>query len=137
MFVLELIVVIFFLMIRRPPRSTRTDTLFPYTTLFRSTDHDQRACCSHRRAVAWRTAPATAASASAWAGDRHVPTRCGASASGPRVATAPLGTHEHRRRPHGQNGVAGLACRGWHHQGTPPAARHLAPPSPWHGSFRS
>src|SRR3546814_4990569 len=27
----------FVLMIRRPPRSTRTDTLFPYTTLFRST----------------------------------------------------------------------------------------------------
>src|SRR3546814_19980406 len=27
---------IFFLRIRRPPRSTRTDTLFPYTTLFRS-----------------------------------------------------------------------------------------------------
>src|SRR3546814_17134734 len=26
----------FFLMTRRPPRSTRTDTLFPYTTLFRS-----------------------------------------------------------------------------------------------------
>src|SRR3546814_1615572 len=26
-------------MIRRPPRSTRTDTLFPYTTLFRSIDH--------------------------------------------------------------------------------------------------
>src|SRR3546814_12928716 len=26
----------FFLMIRRPPRSTRTDTLFPYATLFRS-----------------------------------------------------------------------------------------------------
>src|SRR3546814_7537149 len=29
-------VFLFFLMIRRPPRSTRTDTLFPYTTLFRS-----------------------------------------------------------------------------------------------------
>src|SRR3546814_11813844 len=29
-------VVFFFLMIRRPPRSTRTDTLIPYTTLFRS-----------------------------------------------------------------------------------------------------
>src|SRR3546814_3934045 len=28
--------VLFVLMIRRPPRSTRTDTLFPYTTLFRS-----------------------------------------------------------------------------------------------------
>src|SRR3546814_9893520 len=27
---------LFFLMIRRPPRSTRTDTLFPYTTLFRN-----------------------------------------------------------------------------------------------------
>src|SRR3546814_1098840 len=31
-----LLVFIFFLMIRRPPRSTRTDTLFPYTTLFLS-----------------------------------------------------------------------------------------------------
>src|SRR3546814_2023022 len=33
-------------MIRRPPRSTRTDTLFPYTTLFRSphlAQHDERA----------------------------------------------------------------------------------------------
>src|SRR3546814_1203156 len=30
----------FFLMIRRPPRSTRTDTLFPYTTLFRSSFSD-------------------------------------------------------------------------------------------------
>src|SRR3546814_18279892 len=30
------ITLLFFLMIRRPPRSTRTDTLFPYTTLFRS-----------------------------------------------------------------------------------------------------
>src|SRR3546814_5131057 len=28
-------------MIRRPPRSTRTDTLFPYTTLFRSTGADR------------------------------------------------------------------------------------------------
>src|SRR3546814_851164 len=31
----------FFLRIRRPPRSTRTDTLFPYTTLFRSTGGEQ------------------------------------------------------------------------------------------------
>src|SRR3546814_9112617 len=29
-------------MIRRPPRSTRTDTLFPYTTLFRSLHHRER-----------------------------------------------------------------------------------------------
>src|SRR3546814_6258046 len=32
----------FFLMIRRPPRSTRTDTLFPYTTLFRSAEAGAR-----------------------------------------------------------------------------------------------
>src|SRR3546814_8452083 len=38
-------------MIRRPPRSTRTDTLFPYTTLFRS---------QHRRAGAQRLAGRTA-----------------------------------------------------------------------------
>src|SRR3546814_5149543 len=31
-----LFLLFFFLIIRRPPRSTRTDTLFPYTTLFRS-----------------------------------------------------------------------------------------------------
>src|SRR3546814_10248886 len=32
----RLFIYLFCLMIRRPPRSTRTDTLFPYTTLFRS-----------------------------------------------------------------------------------------------------
>src|SRR3546814_10491435 len=31
-------------MIRRPPRSTRTDTLFPYTTLFRSIKEKDRVC---------------------------------------------------------------------------------------------
>src|SRR3546814_11652160 len=36
------LVLFFFLMIRRPPRSTRTDTLFPYTTLFRSPNRDRR-----------------------------------------------------------------------------------------------
>src|SRR3546814_16302862 len=40
-------------MIRRPPRSTRTDTLFPYTTLFRSTEAGSLPCApnasSHRR----------------------------------------------------------------------------------------
>src|SRR3546814_13875084 len=36
--VLLLWICFLFLMIRRPPRSTRTDTLFPYTTLFRSHD---------------------------------------------------------------------------------------------------
>src|SRR3546814_6373833 len=40
----------FFVMIRRPPRSTRTDTLFPYTTLFRSYPccRGARCRCRHR-----------------------------------------------------------------------------------------
>src|SRR3546814_16209733 len=40
-----------FLMCRRPPRSTRTDTLFPYTTLFRSDDKngfEARVALNHR-----------------------------------------------------------------------------------------
>src|SRR3546814_18941418 len=41
--------VFFFLMIRRPPRSTRTDTLFPYTTLFRSAQYRPQAVRSARR----------------------------------------------------------------------------------------
>src|SRR3546814_14304676 len=36
MYFIASVYIFFFLMIRRPPRSTRTDTLFPYTTLFRS-----------------------------------------------------------------------------------------------------
>src|SRR3546814_11265733 len=36
-----LLLVIYFVKIRRPPRSTRTDTLFPYTTLFRSGNGDR------------------------------------------------------------------------------------------------
>src|SRR3546814_4933119 len=35
-------------MIRRPPRSTRTDTLFPYTTLFRSIRYERRLHCGDR-----------------------------------------------------------------------------------------
>src|SRR3546814_12195093 len=37
----------FLLMIRRPPRSTRTDTLFPYTTLFRSVPQCQPFIARH------------------------------------------------------------------------------------------
>src|SRR3546814_6235593 len=40
---------VFFLMIRRPPRSTRTDTLFPYTTLFRSRDEALRVLAAYHR----------------------------------------------------------------------------------------
>src|SRR3546814_2344286 len=43
-------------MIRRPPRSTRTDTLFPYTTLFRSAAYDLPGARSHLDLRAWRAA---------------------------------------------------------------------------------
>src|SRR3546814_8593591 len=36
--VIVCVLLVFFLMIRPPPRSTRTDTLFPYTTLFRANE---------------------------------------------------------------------------------------------------
>src|SRR3546814_5973825 len=49
----------FFLMIRRPPRSTRTDTLFPYTTLFRS--HHAAAARGLRRRTAFSAAAFRAA----------------------------------------------------------------------------
>src|SRR3546814_4057837 len=42
----------FFLIIRRPPRSTRTDTLFPYTTLFRSATLPFALTASQRNAIA-------------------------------------------------------------------------------------
>src|SRR3546814_1509784 len=47
-------------MIRRPPRSTRTDTLFPYTTLFRSAIPYTAAC----RSVAYYAVPGAAATQS-------------------------------------------------------------------------
>src|SRR3546814_5567294 len=54
----RVLVQVFFLMIRRPPRSTRTDTLFPYTTLFRSHRPGRlhgrsRACGEPRRCSAY------------------------------------------------------------------------------------
>src|SRR3546814_16568060 len=52
--------VVVFLMIRRPPRATRTDTLFPYTTLFRSEveagveDREGARCAEHTERLAER-----------------------------------------------------------------------------------
>src|SRR3546814_4889207 len=75
MFVLSF--VIFFLMRRRPPISTRTDTLFPYTTLFRSREKGpisaEQPAASRARSRSWATGgpccscakPFTANSASA------------------------------------------------------------------------
>src|SRR3546814_9185522 len=44
-------------MIRRPPRSTRTDTLFPYTTLFRSTADRPLRGQSLTRVERWQLPP--------------------------------------------------------------------------------
>src|SRR3546814_5755245 len=46
-------------MIRRPPRSTRTDTLFPYTTLFRSTPRTSGCSWSSSRAGSRRSESST------------------------------------------------------------------------------
>src|SRR3546814_6433574 len=56
-------------MIRRPPSSTRTDTLFPYTTLFRSRDRHWRSKIKAR--CAERTAPMRIGLAQHHNGDRH------------------------------------------------------------------
>src|SRR3546814_13667488 len=61
-------ILFFFLMIRRPPRSTRTDTLFPYTTLFRSRSC-RTGCASSRfsalsRCGSIRSAPTAISTAS-------------------------------------------------------------------------
>src|SRR3546814_13970212 len=52
------IFLVFFLMIRRPPRSTRTDTLFPYTTLFRSLSPLLRQPLREQAARTFRIGPA-------------------------------------------------------------------------------
>src|SRR3546814_10774401 len=65
-------------MIRRPPRSTRTDTLFPYTTLFRSCGVTNIWVKTWRSAAAWI---ATAIVSGAWVRERRqrwrpIPTTC-------------------------------------------------------------
>src|SRR3546814_8284492 len=64
-------------MIRRPPRSTRTDTLFPYTTLFRSPDL--------RRFARYRDDGATAAEPTAGRSDAGRPEVSGLAVSGPNL----------------------------------------------------
>src|SRR3546814_2676365 len=75
--------VFFFVMIRRPPRSTRTDTLFPYTTLFRSHGADEAAAV-HLGGAADLRAP------------RHAGRDAGAA---DQPAAPPLCPHHHRALP--------------------------------------
>src|SRR3546814_5258453 len=58
---------LFFSMIRRPPRSTRADTLFPCTTLFRSaTRWSMPASATAHRHGKWRCSPATCSTRIIW-----------------------------------------------------------------------
>src|SRR3546814_11730920 len=76
-------------MIRRPPRSTRTDTLFPYTTLFRSAGYRSR----HAAARRWRR------------GRFHRPARSGDARAVLFIRPAAFGTGQPEPRP------ARPACR--------------------------
>src|SRR3546814_4272450 len=72
-------------MLRRPPKSTRTDTLFPYTTLFRS-ERAVRRCAGAGKRALWRGGGLYRAglgregSGRAGAGGDGQPVRCGGSA---------------------------------------------------------
>src|SRR3546814_8040263 len=73
----------FFLIIRRPPRSTRTDTLFPYTTLFRSLDVTARGRYVVAAGDDDHPTTATVLEGAAKIGDHAVPAGQTASLSGP------------------------------------------------------
>src|SRR3546814_3041451 len=72
-------------MIRRPPRSTRTDTLFPYTTLFRSCRPDRKYRC-RRFWVEWRWPEAAPLAG---------PTDCRPAPSGPLSSARRARSEEH------------------------------------------
>src|SRR3546814_14764320 len=112
--------VFFFFMIRRPPRSTRTDTLFPYTTLFRSPGERglHRGRGDHRQAVLLRTV------------DRPVGPRVRAGRrGGQRLPAAPVRQRGRAGRHRGDGRGRGdvLDDRRLHHGrqrlGAPPAQR--------------
>src|SRR3546814_4972596 len=76
---------VFFFSLRRPPRSTRTDTLFPYTPLFRSPARDRHA------GSAGGQAPAPAAPC----GRARRTARSGTAASGHRKSDRSQRSEEH------------------------------------------
>src|SRR3546814_15009344 len=95
----------FFLMIRRPPRSTRTDTLFPYTTLVRSLRRPQRgvagggaACGRSLRLGRHRHPPRPGGAVAAPGGRRHPAARPGPLRRPPAAPARPP------PRPHRQGG---------------------------------
>src|SRR3546814_2594020 len=132
---------IFFLLLRRPPRSTRTDTRFPYTTLFLS---PARSSCGCLLTPAWQSAPRPVDPALAEVGLQHqrvAADRVGLSL-GDQLAAAQhddaVGVAEHDvnvvlGEQHGDSPFMG-APRGEDHEGDEIARRHaggrLIPPPP-------
>src|SRR3546814_13989836 len=126
---------IFFLMIRRPPRSTRTDTLFPYTTLFRSScSASWRSRCPGRARRKSRRPRRSRRDAGAARSSRPVDGRRRIRDLGRDsavLAPAPLGAvaadhHAPQRPDHGAGRLpAVLYLRPRRGAGTP---RHTAPP---------
>src|SRR3546814_10599555 len=91
-------------MIRRPPRSTRTDSLFPYTTLCRSVHHPRRPAAGRNAGGGDACAVGRGAAAEperAPAGRRHRHHRRAADADGP-AAELPVarGAAERRSEEH-------------------------------------
>src|SRR3546814_11644105 len=110
-----IMILLFFLMIRRPPRSTRTDTLLPYTTLFRSRGAGRRS--SRRRA---RPAPRNR--------PRDPPARSIArSAPGARPA-APADNHAPHAEPSAPPGWSARQVRGGRTAAHPPLPFNFSRP---------
>src|SRR3546814_4540711 len=93
----------FFLMILRPPRSTRTDTLFPYTTLFRSrlaaVPREGPALVAARRARRRRRQPGPRGPARGGGGVRHRGSASGHPGRRPRRARLPQREGRRARPP--------------------------------------
>src|SRR3546814_19685929 len=97
-------------MVRRPPRSTRTDTLFPYTTLFRSPEGEAgRGDKAAQFGVAQRADPEGAGKITD-GGDRLGAARRRLDAPQFRAQKAPASpagvADDHRRRPAGRDMIA-------------------------------
>src|SRR3546814_20093262 len=92
-----------FLMIRRPPRSTRTDTLFPYTTLFRS------AVSYHQLHRAFGTKPAGHHQPRDRHGGEH--RRCDADRQNDGKTLDRAGTEDDHDNGRDQNGDVGVPDR--------------------------
>src|SRR3546814_17713901 len=114
-------------MIRRPPRSTRTDTLFPYTTLFRSGGGRTRYDRSRSAAVQHGAGPGLDRRARTGAGDQQapwLPAAFGQRREPQDLRLAAPAVRERRAEKGGQTGQARRADRG-QETGRPPGRERV------------